>query len=87
MPDHWLGNALRQASAAEIVAMLRDLDSASVTARAGYVAERFGRPGVADPIALLGRTSVAVPLLPKSTTGHRDQRFNVIDPVGVGSRS
>jgi predicted transcriptional regulator of viral defense system len=85
--DHWLGNALREASAGEIVSMLRRLGSARATARAGYLAERFGRPDIADQVGYLGRSSVAVPLLPNSTTGQRDLRFNVIDSVGAGSRS
>ncbi len=85
--DHWLNAALAQASADGIEDMLAALDSPRATARAGYLAERFGRPDVADRTARLGRSPVAVPLLPGSREGHRDRRFNVIDPLGVGSRS
>ena len=88
--DHWLAAALAGASTDTVVEMLRTLDSASASARAGYLAMRFDRLDVADAIAGLGRSRVAVPLIPgiaPSTAAHRDKRFNVVDQVGAARRS
>lgn len=87
LADHWLAPAIAQASADVVVEMLERLRSTRVTARAGYLADRFGRPDVADRVAGLGRSSVVVPLLPGAASGSRDRRFNVLDPIGAGSRS
>ncbi|MFN8629638.1 MAG: hypothetical protein U0838_04750 [Chloroflexota bacterium] len=87
LADHWLAPAMAEASADVVVEMLERLGSTRVTARAGYLADRFGRPDVADRIAGLGRSPVAVPLLPGAASGNRDRRFNVVDPIGAGSRS
>ena len=90
LQDHWLGAALEGASSDLVLDLLRDLDSAFATARAGYLAERFGRPDIADRIASLGRSRVTVPLVPSagsSSSLHRDHRFNVLDPFGVASRA
>ena len=86
--DHWLASALEGASTARVVELLRRLDSPAATARAGYLAEAFGRPDLADAIAPLGRSRVVVPLLPGAPPGpgaRRDTRFNVVDPVGAAS--
>lgn len=84
--DHWLAAALARASAEAVVAMLERLDSTVATARAGYLAASFGRTDLADAIAALGRSRVAIPLLPGlETTTMRDRRFNVLDPIGVAS--
>jgi predicted transcriptional regulator of viral defense system len=86
--DHWLGSVLETAATDRVVEMLQRLDSATVTARAGYLAGAFGRPDLADAIADLGRSRIAVPLLPgaESTPATRhDRRFNVVDPVGAAT--
>lgn len=87
--DHWLAAALADVAADVVVAMLVRLASPAVTARAGYLAASFGRSDLADAIATLGRSRIAVPLLPgvEGTTTTRDARFNVIDPVGASSVS
>lgn len=86
--DHWLARALSAASPEAVVAMLVGLASPTVTARAGYLAAAFDHPALADAIASLGRSAVAVPLLPgyAETSGRKpDRRFNVLDPVGAGA--
>jgi len=86
--DHWLGTAIGTGAPDSVVEMLSWLDSATVTARAGYLAGAFGRPDLADAIAKLGRSRVAVPLLPgveATPASHHDRRFNVVDPIGAAS--
>lgn len=86
--DHWLGRALAEADTSNVVEMLRRLDSPTATARAGYLAEAFGRGDVADAAAGIGRSRVLVPLLPATAptpSARRDWRFNVIDPVGAAT--
>jgi predicted transcriptional regulator of viral defense system len=86
--DHWLGSALETAATDRVMEMLRQLDSTTVTARAGYLAGAFGRPDLADAIESLGRARVAVPLLPgaeATAAARHDRRFNVVDPIGAAS--
>jgi len=86
--DHWLGRALAGAITSSVIDMLRRLDSPTATARAGYLAEAFGRDDLADAVAELGRPRVSVPLLPgtiPTSAGRHDRRFNVVDPVGAAT--
>jgi predicted transcriptional regulator of viral defense system len=86
--DHWLRQALEHSTPEGVVAYLRRLDSPTVTARAGHLADAFGRPDIADAIAGLGRARLLVPLLPgfaSTAPALRDRRFNVSDPIGAGS--
>jgi predicted transcriptional regulator of viral defense system len=86
--DHWLGRALAQAIPSSVVEMLHRLDSPTASARAGYLAEAFGRADLADSVAELGRSRVSVPLLPATaptSSARRDRRFNVVDPVGAAT--
>lgn len=86
--DHWLGRALAGADTATVMKTLPRLDSPTATARAGYLAGAFGRGDLADAVASLGRSRVLVPLLPATAptpTARRDQRFNIVDPVGAGT--
>ena len=86
--DHWLRRALEHSTPEGVVGYLRRLDSPVVTARAGHLADAFGRPDIADAIAGLGRARLLVPLLPgfaSTSPAHRDRRFNVLDPIGAGS--
>jgi predicted transcriptional regulator of viral defense system len=88
--EHWLGRALADASAEVARLMLARLDSPVASARAGYLAAAFGRPDIADNVATMRRSRVAVPLIPGVEAGpdaKRDRRFNVIDPVGVSTIS
>jgi predicted transcriptional regulator of viral defense system len=86
--DHWLSRALAQAASAQVVGLLRELDSPAASARAGYLAERFGRPDIADAIATLRRSPVLVQLIPgrDGPEVHRDRRFNVVDTIGAAIR-
>lgn len=86
--DHWLGRALAEADMSSVIEMLRRLDSPTATARAGYLAEAFGRGDLADAVAGISRSRVLVPLLPATAptpSARRDRRFNVMDPVGVAT--
>jgi len=86
--DHWLGRALAKATTTTVIDMLRRVDSTAATARAGYLAQAFGRDDLSDSVAALGRSRVTIPLLPgvEPTSGaRRDQRFNVADPVGAAT--
>jgi predicted transcriptional regulator of viral defense system len=85
---HWLGRALDGADMTTTVDMVRRLDSPTATARAGYLAQAFGRDDLADAVAGLGRSRVSVPLLPATAptpAARRDRRFNVLDPVGAAT--
>lgn len=86
--DHWLGRALAEADTSIVKKMLRRLDSPTANARAGYLAAVFGRGDLADAVAQLGRPRVSVPLLPATAStpaARRDERFNVVDPVGAAT--
>jgi predicted transcriptional regulator of viral defense system len=86
--DHWLGRALAEADMSNVVEMLLRLDSPTATARAGYLAQAFGRGDLADAVAGISRSRVLVPLLPAAAptpSARRDRRFNVMDPVGVAT--
>ncbi|MBX3031721.1 MAG: type IV toxin-antitoxin system AbiEi family antitoxin domain-containing protein [Chloroflexi bacterium] len=85
--DHWLSRALAAADPDVVAALLRAIGSPTVAARAGYLADRFGRGDIADAIATLGRSPVLVTLVPgiDVSDASRDRRFNVVDPVGVAT--
>lgn len=86
--DHWLGRALADATTSTVTDMLRRLDSTAATARAGYLAQAFGRSDLSDEVAALGRSRVTIPLVPGAAPtpiARRDRRFNVADPIGVAT--
>ena len=81
--DHWLRASLSKSDVSTIVAFAGRLDSARVTARAGYFAESFGRPDVASALAALrpqGTVHIGDPADPPIV---RDARFGVTDHIGI----
>ena len=86
--EHWLARVLAEVTTTTVVEMLLRVDSTAATARAGYLAQSFGRSDLADEIAGLGRSRVTIPLLPgaeRTPSARRDKRFNVADPVGAAT--
>ncbi len=82
-PGHWLRGALAKADLSEILAFAQRLDSARVTARAGYFAEAFGRPDIAATLADLHPKAAVRLGNPAEPLHARDTRFGMRDHLGV----